>query len=173
MIDQTFRAAIDRAGFSPSHVLGDVITVAVVCVGIALAVRAHRHSSQLLGVLVCAGTGLLVSPISWLHHYVWIVPALVWLVVGIDRPDKGAYWAASAAVVFMVMPPDPSGHPDALWYVRENALISTIVFLGLTAVMLWFRSRTPASSEAGGPADDLRSRSDAPDLSATVGERGG
>ena len=173
VINQTLRAAIDRAGISPSHALGDLITVAVACGGIALAVRAHRQSSQLLAVLVCAGTGLLVSPISWFHHYVWIVPVLIWLVVGIDRPAKGAYWAAAVAIVFMVMPPDTSGHADALWYIRENAyVISTIVLFGLTAAMLWFRSRTPATSEAAASADNL-SRSDAPALSATLGERGG
>src|SRR6185312_17316222 len=74
VINQTIRAAIGRTGLSPSHALGDLITVAVVCGGIALAVLACRRSSPLLGVLVCAGTGLLVSPISWPHHYVWIVP---------------------------------------------------------------------------------------------------
>jgi alpha-1,2-mannosyltransferase len=155
VINQTLRAAIDRGGISPSHALGDLITAAVVCGGIALAVRAHRHSSQLLGVLVCAGTGLLVSPVSWVHHYVWIVPALIWLVAGTDRPGHGGYWAAAVAIVFMVMPPDPSGHAGALWYIRENAyVISTIALLGLTASMLWFRSCTPAPS-------------------ATLGERGG
>ena len=174
VIDQTLRAAIDRAGISPSHALGDLITVAVVCSGIALAVWAHRRSSRLLGVLVCAGTGLLVSPISWLHHYVWIVPALVWLVVGIDRPAKGACWAAAAAIVFMVMPPFPSGQTDVLWYIRENAyVISTIAFFGLTAAMLWYRSRTRAAADAAAPADDLRSRSDTTGRSATLGERGG
>jgi len=170
VIDQTLRAAIDRAGVSPSHVLSDLITVAVVCGGIALAVRAYRQSSQVLGVLVCAGTGLLVSPVSWVHHYVWIVPALVWLVTGIDRPAKGAYWAAGVALVFMVMPPDPTGHAGALWYIRENAyVISTVALLGLTAAMLWFRSRTPVPS----PVADLSSGSDAPALSATRVERGG
>jgi alpha-1,2-mannosyltransferase len=174
VIDQTLRAAIDRAGISPSLVLGDVITLAVVCGGIALAVRAHRRASHLLGVLLCAGTGLLVSPISWLHHYVWIVPALVWLVVGIDRPAKGAYWAAAVAVVFMVMPPDPPGSGGAVWYVRENAyVISTVAFFCLTAAMLRLRSRTPAISGAAAPSDDRRSRSDPPVLSATLGDRSG
>ena len=31
------------------------------------------------GWLTCALTGLLVSPISWDHHWVWIVPALALL----------------------------------------------------------------------------------------------
>jgi alpha-1,2-mannosyltransferase len=162
VIDQTLRAAIGRAGVSPSHLLGDLILLAAACGGIALAVRAHRRSSPLLGVLVCAGTGLLVSPISWPHHYVWILPVLVWLVVGLDRPAKGVYWAAAAAVVFMVVPSTPPGDVNLLWYVRENAyVISTVVFLGLVGIMLWFRSRTPD------PSDDRTSRRATPVLSAS------
>jgi alpha-1,2-mannosyltransferase len=148
VIDQTLRAAIGRAGVSPSHLLGELILVAAACGGIALAVHAHRRSSPLLGVLVCAGTGLLISPISWSHHYVWILPVLVWLVAGLDRPAKGVYWAAVAAAVFMAVPPTPPGDVNLLWYVRENAyVISTVVFLALVGIMLWFRSRTRDPSD--------------------------
>jgi hypothetical protein len=74
----------------------------------------------------------------------------------------------------MVMPPFPSGQTDVLWYIRENAyVISTIAFFGLTAAMLWYRSRTRAAADAAAPADDLRSRSDTTGRSATLGERGG
>jgi alpha-1,2-mannosyltransferase len=31
----------------------------------------------MVGLLTCALTGLLVSPISWDHHWVWIVPGVV------------------------------------------------------------------------------------------------
>jgi alpha-1,2-mannosyltransferase len=172
VIDQTFRSAIGRAGFSPSHALGDLITVAVVCGGIALAVQAHSRSSALLGVLVCAGTGLLVSPISWPHHYVWIVPAVVWLVAGVDRPAKGMYWAAAATVVFMVVPPNPPGDVDALWYIRENAyVISILVFFALVGTMLWVRSRT-VDPESSAHAGDLKTGSAIRALSAPHGERG-
>jgi alpha-1,2-mannosyltransferase len=30
----------------------------------------------MLGLLTCALTGLLVSPVSWLHHWVWVAPWL-------------------------------------------------------------------------------------------------
>jgi alpha-1,2-mannosyltransferase len=45
--------------------------------GLAVAVWAHRRGEELLGVLACATTGLLVSPISWHHHWIWCVPALI------------------------------------------------------------------------------------------------
>jgi alpha-1,2-mannosyltransferase len=31
----------------------------------------------MVGILTCALTGLLVSPISWSHHWVWIAPMMV------------------------------------------------------------------------------------------------
>jgi alpha-1,2-mannosyltransferase len=36
-----------------------------------------RAGQPVLGVLACALTGLLISPISWDHHWVWIAPGLV------------------------------------------------------------------------------------------------
>ncbi|HEX4162338.1 MAG TPA: glycosyltransferase 87 family protein, partial [Acidimicrobiales bacterium] len=168
VIDQTLRAAIGRAGISPSHALGDLITVAVVCGGLALAVLAHRRSSPLLGVLVCAGTGLLVSPISWPHHYVWIVPVVVWLAAGLDRPARGVYWAAAASVVFMVVPPDPPGHANALWYVRENAyVISTLALFALVAAMVRFRHGRQDGSVTAVQADGLTGGRATPVLSAS------
>jgi hypothetical protein len=121
---------------------------------------------------VCAGTGLLVSPISWPHHYVWIVPAVVWLVAGVDRPAKGVYWAAAATLVFMVVPPNPPGDVDALWYIRENAyVISTLVFFALVGTMLWFRSRTVDPGDAAHAGDLEIGRATAV-VSAPHGERG-
>lgn len=43
-------------------------------IGFASAVVAARQGREVLGVVLCALTGLLVSPISWSHHWVWIVP---------------------------------------------------------------------------------------------------
>jgi alpha-1,2-mannosyltransferase len=57
--------------------LGLVLVVGVG--GLALAVRANRRGEQTLGVLACALTGLLVSPVSWHHHWIWCVPAMIFL----------------------------------------------------------------------------------------------
>ena len=42
--------------------------------GMLLAALAHRRGLGLLAIVACAVTGLLISPISWDHHWVWIVP---------------------------------------------------------------------------------------------------
>ncbi len=57
------------------------VCLAVAVFGLVTAARAERRGDPLLGVLVVAATALLVSPVSWDHHFVWAAPALVWLAV--------------------------------------------------------------------------------------------
>jgi alpha-1,2-mannosyltransferase len=45
--------------------------------GLLLAAWLSRRGQELAGIVTCALTGLLVSPVSWSHHWVWIAPALV------------------------------------------------------------------------------------------------
>jgi alpha-1,2-mannosyltransferase len=45
--------------------------------GMALAVWAHRRGEETAGMLAVAFTGLLLSPIAWSHHWVWIAPLLL------------------------------------------------------------------------------------------------
>ena len=80
------------------------VLVAVTAGGLWLAALAHRRSSPTLGVLICAATCLLVSPISWVHHMVWVVPAILWLALADDRPRRGRVMAAGAAVLFWSAP---------------------------------------------------------------------
>jgi len=143
--NQTLHAAVIRAHLSPSSALFGLVEAVVLCGGVAIAAVAYRRSSPLLAVLVCAATGLLLSPISWLHHYVWIVPALIWLAVGTDRPARGAWWALVAALTFMVVPPTSAGGSGPLWFVRDDAyVVATLVFIGLVGVMLWTRRQRGA-----------------------------
>lgn len=54
--------------------------VAVVLVGgggMLVAAATHRAGHRLLGIGLCALTGLLVCPISWNHHWVWVLPIAI------------------------------------------------------------------------------------------------
>jgi alpha-1,2-mannosyltransferase len=140
--NQALHAAIIRAHLSPAPMLFGLVEAVVLCGGMAIAAVAYRHSSRLLAVLVCAATGLMLSPIAWLHHYVWIVPALLWLAVGEDRPAKGGWWALAAALVFVVVPPNSAGGSGLLWFLRDDAyVLATVAFMGLVGTMLWTRRR--------------------------------
>jgi alpha-1,2-mannosyltransferase len=54
-----------------------VADVAVAVLGVVCAALLDRAGHRVVGLLTCALTALLVSPISWDHHWVWIVPATV------------------------------------------------------------------------------------------------
>ncbi|MFJ7903068.1 glycosyltransferase 87 family protein [Streptomyces sp. NPDC096198] len=60
--------------------------IALVSVVAAAALWSAVRRRDLLGVLVTAELyGLLVSPISWSHHWVWCLPTMVWLAHGPGR----------------------------------------------------------------------------------------
>jgi len=54
-----------------------VIAVLVLAAGSVCAGLLDRKGYPMLGLLMAAQTGLLVSPISWDHHWVWIVPGAI------------------------------------------------------------------------------------------------
>ncbi|MDH2427111.1 glycosyltransferase 87 family protein [Sphaerisporangium sp. TRM90804] len=45
--------------------------------GLLVAAWASKKVGELAGITACAIVGLLVSPVSWPHHWVWCVPLLV------------------------------------------------------------------------------------------------
>jgi alpha-1,2-mannosyltransferase len=152
--NQTLHALLERAHVGLSPVLADCVLGVALFGGIAVAAVAYRRSSPMLGMLVCAATGLMVSPISWLHHYVWIVPFLVWLVLGRDRPRGSVFWAFAAVLVFAIVPPAHNGG-GTVRFVQDNSyVLATLAFIALTGLMLWSRrsvrgrSRESSSREA-------------------------
>lgn len=89
---------------------------AVAVVGLLAAARLDRAGLPVAGWLTCALTGLLVSPVSWDHHWVWVVPALAVLAGAAIRAPRGArwrkraYWAAAGALAGL-----SGAWPAALW----------------------------------------------------------
>lgn len=77
--NQSLRGLLLRLAGSgpPAAALWAVAVVIVAASGVLLAAAASRRGREVAAVLVCALTGLLISPVSWSHHWVWVVPALV------------------------------------------------------------------------------------------------
>jgi alpha-1,2-mannosyltransferase len=79
-----------------AHAYWLVAAIVVGIAGLATSILASRRGHELLGLVACAATGLLVSPISWSHHYVYVVPALVLAAYG---PRRLGYRILGAALV--------------------------------------------------------------------------
>jgi alpha-1,2-mannosyltransferase len=177
--DQNVQAAVVRINHAlvPKLVVDGVVLVIGVS-GVVLAAWANRASSRLLAVLVCAATGLLVSPISWDHHMVWVVPVIGWLWLGHDRPKFGRLWAIATAVLFWQAPiwwvPQDNGtqfslHGLDLFY-GNSFFFATLLFLVGIAVMLTLRHRNrPAVTTGAALSDhpDENGRSTHPPLKET------
>ena len=77
--NQSLRAIATRlAGSINAATLPWVAGVLVVTVGgLLCAAMLHRSGHTMLGLLTAALVGLLDSPISWDHHWVWVVPGMM------------------------------------------------------------------------------------------------
>jgi alpha-1,2-mannosyltransferase len=89
--NQSWRGGISRilghdAGFGPLV----LVAIAVTALLAILAWRALDGSDRLGKLLVVEVFGLLLSPISWTHHWVWLVPLMIWLIHGPVRERPGA-----------------------------------------------------------------------------------
>jgi alpha-1,2-mannosyltransferase len=81
------------------------LAAAVAATGLALAAAAGRRGDEAAGFSLCAVTGLLVSPISWTHHWVIAIPALLvagTAVSGARRAGQTAAYRLGAAGIAAV-----------------------------------------------------------------------
>ncbi len=99
--NQSLRGLILR--LNPSFGSGRIVAIvlAVALAGIALAVLASRRGDEAMGFSLCALTGLLVSPVSWTHHWTLAVPALLLLGVRVIRRRSKVGIAAVAATLLV------------------------------------------------------------------------
>jgi alpha-1,2-mannosyltransferase len=95
-----------KTGVAGAHPYWLLTAVAVCAVGMTVAARAARRGEELVAVLVTAVTGLLVSPISWSHHWVWAGPLLAALVALAWRHRSVLFWLLATALtgVFAAYP---------------------------------------------------------------------
>jgi alpha-1,2-mannosyltransferase len=81
-----------------------VAEIMVGIAGLAIAVAASRRGYELLGAVVCGATSLLVSPTSWSHHWVYVLPALAIAAYGPPRRSLRIAGVAVVMVLFAAWP---------------------------------------------------------------------
>jgi alpha-1,2-mannosyltransferase len=109
-VNQSLRSILTRldgsvAGAAPIWLVAALIAVVL---GLATAVLLDRAGQTFAGLMTCALTALLVSPISWDHHWVWMAPGLVVLIDAAVRHRRWRWLFGSAAagvvVAFLAWP---------------------------------------------------------------------
>ncbi|PQM44637.1 Polyprenol-phosphate-mannose-dependent alpha-(1-2)-phosphatidylinositol pentamannoside mannosyltransferase [Mycobacterium talmoniae] len=107
--NQSLRGALARlAGGTPPAWWWPVAALAVTVVALGIAVALYRGGERLLAVTVVGLGSTAVSPFSWMHHWVWFVPLMVYLV---HRALHARWWWLGVAAVFVVMGTWPHTYP--------------------------------------------------------------
>src|SRR5665213_1816413 len=120
--NQSLNGVLVRA-FGPHEQVVWLLTAAVVVgFGLGRATVASRRGQELLGISLVALAGVLASPVSWIHHLVWVVPALAVLVDdGTSR--RRVTIAASAAALFTLRLPYLARSIPAGWHLGWIAAV--------------------------------------------------
>ncbi len=112
--NQSLNGILVRAVGRDDHALWLLLGALVVVFGLGHAIAASRQGRELLGIALVALVGLLVSPVSWIHHLVWAVPVLAVLVGdGTDR-RRVAIAAGARRVVHAAAALPRRQHPERL-----------------------------------------------------------
>ncbi|WP_309226884.1 MULTISPECIES: mannosyltransferase [unclassified Mycolicibacterium] len=146
-LNQSWRGGISRI---VGHDAGEGTLVLVAIVGTAvlagLAWCAMGSGSgardQLGSLLVVQLFGLLVSPISWVHHWVWVAPLIIWLWRGRWRDQPGARFFGWGwiALTFVSVPSILSMTEPSLWQISRPWYLAWagLVYIGAaTATLAW------------------------------------
>ncbi len=124
---------------------------------LALVVLAMRKAADAPAIALSLNAvfTLLLSPISWSHHWVWIAPALLAMVCQartLPAASARGWYATSAAValVFIVGPHNllPDGeHRETAWDWWQHLVGDTYVWLAVALVVLFLvTGRRPAAA---------------------------
>jgi alpha-1,2-mannosyltransferase len=144
LTDQSLAGVIARlvGGSAQGHAWWYAAAALTAVAGLAVAVWAHRRGHRLAGAVCCGITGLIVSPISWTHHWVWAVPLLVLLTVAAWR--RRSYWIGLAAVLTAIVFSAAAALPSTWGPFGFGSILSAdayvwcgAAFLVATALFLW------------------------------------
>jgi hypothetical protein len=165
--NQSLRGVLARALHSAESTDWWLPAAAVVgCAGLAVAVAALLAGERGLphanawAAVSCGVTGLIISPISWSHHWVWAVPMVLLLTVE-ARHRRSAPWRIGAVLAGLVfcsyalwLVPHGDTRPELHLSLGQTALsaaypLTGAVFLAVAAAVSLRALRTgwPGSAE--------------------------
>ncbi|GAU64809.1 hypothetical protein SSP35_01_01450 [Streptomyces sp. NBRC 110611] len=181
--NQSLQGLISRVLHTPEPgLLWAVPTALTAAAGLWTARRIYlRRGLEIWGVLATAVTALLVSPISWSHHWVWCVPLLIALAAHTRRSPWRRALLAALAVAFTLRTMWIVPHAGDLdlrfsWWQQPLAAPYPLIGLTLLAVLAsWSPRPAGALTEEPGdvpsrPAGRMpKPRTDAQELPARTG----
>ncbi len=159
--NQSWRGGISRilghdAGYGPL-VIGAIAVTAVLALMAWRALGCGGLDRDRLGsLLVVEFFGLMLSPISWTHHWVWVVPLIIWLIHGPWREMAGARVLGWGWLGLMLI-----GGPNLLYFAQPSIweisrpwylAWAGLVYIVATLMTLGWIAATGRRIQRAGPA---------------------
>ncbi|EQD87977.1 membrane protein [Saccharopolyspora erythraea D] len=153
--NQSLRSLLTKLGVPAPTVFFVLLAAVVLALAVAGMVHAIRQRDLPMAVTINGVLALLVSPISWSHHWVWAIPALLLLAGGaFTRRDWALLLATTLAAGFFTLGPHwkvPQGQGKELrWNFFEHLIGNSYVYFGLAFLVycaaLWWRGRRGAAA---------------------------
>ena len=159
--NQSITGALARSGLDPDSLAGSAAWLALSATAVTVAAIGMRRvlsgGEPALALSLNALAALLISPISWSHHWVWAAPALLCLAV----TGRRHHWPAGIAaawtgfVLFTVSPLwllPHGGNREPGWGWWEQVIGDSYVIFGAVVLVLAARARcrpSPMPPEPG------------------------
>ncbi|MGY1899936.1 mannosyltransferase [Nocardia gipuzkoensis] len=165
--NQSLRGALSRIlGYDVESGPWWIASVVLVAALAFLAWRALAPDDRLGTLIVVQLFGLMISPISWSHHWVWLLPTVLWLVYGPLCRAPGArimagYWLATMLVG---VPWVLSFFQDSIWTISRPGVLSwlgAVDVLGVVVFYLWVIRFGPRHARSG-PHEETRVPTEGP-----------
>jgi alpha-1,2-mannosyltransferase len=143
--DQCLQAVLARAGLDPHTLPGAAAWLMLSAIVVVVACRGMRHafaaSQDCWALSLNAFAVLLISPVSWSHHWVWCAPALLTLAdLGRRHHHRLAVAAATCGLVLFVSAPQwwlgRFAGPDLRWAAWQQAIGSSYVLFAVLVLLL-------------------------------------
>jgi alpha-1,2-mannosyltransferase len=164
--NQCLQAVLARAGLAP-HTAGgtaawlalSALVAVLTCLGMR---RALAAAQDCLALSLNAFAALLISPMSWSHHWVWCAPALL-AVADLGRRYRCRLAVAAAAcglVIFAAAPQWWLGKfagPEVSWAAWQQVIGSSYVVFAVIVLLLAACGRLTRRAPAACPVPEPRS----------------
>lgn len=139
--NQSLRGALSRLlGHDVQSGPWWLASVVVVAILAFFAWRALGPDDRLGTLIIVQLFGLMVSPISWSHHFVWLLPTVMWLVYGPLRQAPGArilagYWLVTTLVG---VPWVLSFAQPSIWTISRPGVLSWLGAVDVLGVLVLY-----------------------------------
>lgn len=148
MANQSLRGVLHR--INPGQHAETLLWVGLSAIVVVLAVMAARRArNDVVALSAIATAGLLVSPVSWSHHWVWCVPAF--FALGFVRQNRARVTLGALLVVFLArsftwLPSTGDQEMTWTWWQHIYGDAYTWVAIGTLVLLATTRSRVRISS---------------------------